>query len=82
MTLADEKERVINRLLGNKIIKEYHVFADDCDGFFDNYDEALATYKELCKNYDNVRLYEQFWEDKAGEIIEENCLKAKGVFPT
>ena len=77
----NDKEQVVDRLLGKKIIKEYHIFSDNMDDYRDDYKSALMVYNELCKDYNNVRLYEQFWDDESEEMIEENCLKAKGGFP-
>ena len=84
MTLEDDKQAVVHRLIGIKKFKEWHVFSDNVDGYQDDYKKALKAYKELCKKEDNVRLYENVYEriDGVDELVEENCLKAKGEYPT
>ena len=75
------KQRVVDRLLGIRGIKEYHIFADGIDDYNHDYKAAVRAYNKLCKEYDNVRLYVQWVDMETSEIIEENCLKAKGEFP-
>lgn len=74
------KQKVVNRLLVIDEITEYHIFADNIDDYRDTYDDALLIYNQLCKDYANVRLYVQII-DETGDVMEENCLKAKGGFP-
>ena len=57
----------------------YHVFANNCDEWFDTYAEALALYKEWTQEYGSARLYKEVYIDE--ELDVENCLEAAGAYP-
>lgn len=63
-----------------ELIIEYHVFADGFDDWFSNLPEAKQAYKDLCKEYSNVRLYKT--TSKVDDIeVEEEYLMGQGEFP-
>lgn len=74
-----DKEQVVHRLLGNPKMG-YHIFADGIDEYKLDYKKAIKIYNQLCKDYDNVRLW-TFYEDESGDIMDGDYIKGKGGFP-
>ena len=62
-------------------ITTYHVFADNVDYWFDNYDEAKEAYDHLGKDgYDNRRIYRETSTENSDEVDEEYVI-GTGDFP-
>lgn len=77
----DVKQQVVDRLIGNNIKRGYHIFADNVDEYTWDFDEAAIVYNSLCKDYDNVRLYEFYETVDEMDVWDGDCLKSKGEFP-
>lgn len=63
--------------MSTKIV--YHVFTDGKDCYTDNEEEALALYKQWCGENMSVRMWTM--EDDGEELIDGDCIAAKGGFP-
>ena len=57
----------------------YHVFTDGKDRYFEDEKEAMEVYMQWCKEHDRVRLWT--FEDDGEELVDGDCLAAKGDFP-
>lgn len=63
-----------------KTTTTWHVFADGIDDWFDTVEQGKQAFDDLCKEYTNVRIYEEISEID-GDTIDEMYLDGQGEFP-
>jgi Ran GTPase-activating protein (RanGAP) involved in mRNA processing and transport len=82
LLIAREREDIME----DQPVIVYHVFSDHIDSWYRKLYQAQANYNRLCETEDNVRLYQETYEDEDAyendEMESEDCLMCKGLFPS
>ena len=64
-----------------KTTTEWHVFTNERDDWFDNFDEAKALFTKWGEEFGCARLYIEVRYESDGELDYEDCIENIGEFP-